>query len=986
MATTEHTINDALAAILRDTRRIWQLSRAISSENTGMLKGTAARPDIVIQEPNVCPVIIETELLPATTVEQEARSRLGCAVASTGQPILASIAVRLPARFRDFSGSDLHTEMLDASDLEYVLFTGRCPDEAQRWPLSGWLKGTTKDISVLVQTAGAPPTVIEDAVTHLVSGISEAAGIIDHIAISHESSIRKVAETLKQADCTQTRRMAVTILTDAFVFHETLAGSTILLASLRGLDELRSLGKLNKGELLVEWRKILEVNFWPIFDIARRILELIPTVHSKILIKKLAITANRLVENRLMRSHDLTGAVFQKMISDRKFLAAYYTTPASASLMAGLLLPLDGHSLPGNWGDAESLKGIRIGDFACGTGTLLSTVYQRIAQLHELYGGNSEAIHTELMSNSLVGCDILPAAAHLTASMLSSAHPTVIYKESNIMTVAYGRQKDGSVALGSLDLLNEQRRISILSITAQKVDSTGSATSDTWVDLPHNSFDVVIMNPPFTRATGHEGKKVGVPIPMFAAFQSKAEEQRQMAKASNRLTRNTCYHGNAGEGSIFVTLGDRKLKLGGKIGLILPLSMVTGDAWEKTRQLFRKHYSAVVVLSVTARKRGSYSFSADTGMGECMLVATKAANENKRAVFVTFDDAPTLPMMGARAARQITETIAAANIARLEDGPVGGSDITFGDDLVGSMIDAPLPEQGGWNVARIGDMSLAQTAYQLAGLGRLWLPTTLEKSASVVRMSTVGKLARIGPYHSDIEGRTPQGGIRGPFRTREIPDGTVPTYPCLWRHKADRERTICFDADMEAIPLVPKNSDEKEIISRKTGEAWATASHLHFNRDFRFNSQSTAFQFTRRISLGGRAWLSVKINDDALEKAACLWGNCILGLLLNWYCANKQQSGRGSIGKTQLFDLPFLDVSTLSDQQLRISEEIFDEVASAHLLPLHQLAIDKNRKYLDRRMLVDCLGIPMDIAKTNGPLDIVRAKLSQEPSVRGQKK
>jgi hypothetical protein len=46
-------------------------------------------------------------------------------------------------------------------------------------------------------------------------------------------------------------------------------------------------------------------------------------------------TADRLLENHLMRSHDLTGAVFQRMIVDRKFLAAYYTTPASAALLIG---------------------------------------------------------------------------------------------------------------------------------------------------------------------------------------------------------------------------------------------------------------------------------------------------------------------------------------------------------------------------------------------------------------------------------------------------------------------------------------------------------------------------------------------------------------------------------------------------------------------------------------------------------------------------
>jgi len=66
---------------------------------------------------------------------------------------------------------------------------------------------------------------------------------------------------------------------------------------------------------------------------------------------------------------------------------------------------------------------LRLADFACGTGTLLSTAYQRIGQLHELAGGDIEALHPQMMATALVGCDMEPAAAHLTASMLAGAHP-----------------------------------------------------------------------------------------------------------------------------------------------------------------------------------------------------------------------------------------------------------------------------------------------------------------------------------------------------------------------------------------------------------------------------------------------------------------------------------------------------------------------------------------------------------------------------------
>ena len=121
--------------------------------------------------------------------------------------------------------------------------------------------------------------------------------------------------------------------------NETLARGPGGLAEGRYLDELRGeYDGLNKQMILAEWHKILEVNYWPIFDVACRLLEVIPTLNIEPLLDGLAATASKLLKSGLMRSHDLTGAVFQRLIADRKFLAAYYTTPSSAALMAGLAL------------------------------------------------------------------------------------------------------------------------------------------------------------------------------------------------------------------------------------------------------------------------------------------------------------------------------------------------------------------------------------------------------------------------------------------------------------------------------------------------------------------------------------------------------------------------------------------------------------------------------------------------------------------------
>ena len=535
MPITEHTINDALAALLRTTRREWSVAGVVSSENTGILKHMAKRPDILVAEPNVSPVVIETEVAPGASVEVDALSRLGAQVKASGRPILSSIAVRLPSRLRTKSGAALASELAKADDLGVALYTGGSPTEYSRWPHSGWILATIGDLSILTQSATVPPEVIEEAADHLVNGVSDAAEVLREVAASHSGSVHKISEDLRQEDGEQTRRMATTILANAFVFMESLAGGPGELAKVESLDELRSSPRgLSKSSILAEWRKILAINYWPIFDIARRILEHVPAQYSAPLIEGLAATAERLLEKSLMRSHDLTGAVFQRLIADRKFLAAYYTTPAAAALLAGLAIDPDKTPSGTDWSDAEAVKVLRIADFACGTGTLLSTTYQRIGQIHELAGGDAEALHPELMAEGIVGCDVVPAAAHLTASMLAGSHPTTKYAQSSILTFAYGEQSVGRIALGSLDLLDPQGKLETVAITAKTAGAHGEGERDTWSSLPHSVFDLVIMNPPFVRDTGHEGKKKGVPNPMFAAFSISPNEQKQIVKQKSR--------------------------------------------------------------------------------------------------------------------------------------------------------------------------------------------------------------------------------------------------------------------------------------------------------------------------------------------------------------------------------------------------------------------------------------------------------------------
>ena len=776
----------------------------------------------------------------------------------------------------------------------------------------------------------------------------------------------------------------MTILANAFIFHVNLAGGPGELAQVRTLERLRAdKSRLYKADLRREWEKILRVNYWSIFDIARRILLDTPTRRSSEILDELDQMAQELVSQDIMRSHDLTGTVFQRLIADRKFLAAFYTKPASAALLVALAVNSDTLLEDGDWSDPDQIKSLRIADFACGTGTLLSTAYQRLSQIHELHGGNAAALHKDMIEQVLLGCDILPAAAHLTASMLSSAHPTKQYDGSRIFTVAYGSQEDGTLALGSIDLMRDMALLKGSEITAKAVEGLGEAEKDTWRFVPHVSFDLVIMNPPFTRATNHEGRHENVPNPMFAAFESSPELQKAMSDAAKKLTAGTIAHGNAGEASIFLALADRKLAKGGMLAMVMPLTLLTGASWQKCRVRLAESFDKLILVSIAGSHSKSMSFSADTGMAECLVIGKRNGRRQSRATFVVLESAPDHPGISLVVARKIRELIDSQSMQRLEGFPLGGTYITVGGDLMGYALDVPLPSSGSWKVARIVDLSLAQSAYQLAENDRIWLPA--QRHWESIPMSSIKSIGETGPIGRDITGTNPDGSIRGPFELRQFRQGGVPTFPVLWAHNLNRERTMMFEADCEGVPRNVECDELQNTVNEKAWDIFETATHCHHNVDFQYNAQSTSMQFTKRKTIGGRAWISIGLPKAEHEKALVLWANSTLGMFMYWWHASRQQAGRGSLAKTALQDLRVLDVTALDDEQLAKAAEIFDATCQLPLKPLHQLHLDDNRKIIDRRFYSEVLNLPDSILRESGPLDTLRGKLANEPSIRGRK-
>ncbi len=983
----EPTLNTYLATVLRRRSPSWRKGDSLFSEGLGALE-ERGKPDIVVEPPGLHPIVVETEVEPAATVEEEARGRLGKHTKATGKPIRHAVAVRLPVTLRSTPESAL-LDALGEARVEYAVVS--TAPRADRFPRRGWLEGGVDDLAGLVERLSVSEQAVAKSTTILEQGIERAAERLRHELQKRLEVLSDVASLLHQEPGVQTDRMAMAIVGNACTFHASIVGvhDGIRVAS---LDELRTPnGVLPVGRVLSEWRTILtEINYWPIFAIARTVLEKIPAGVASGVLDGLARTADDLEAEGVTRSHDLTGRMFQRLIADRKFLATFYTRPEAAALLAELAVGM----MSVDWSASNSVTRLRVGDLACGTGTLLLAAYNAIISRFRRAGGNDARLHRQMMEESLIAADIMPAAAHLTASMLSSVHPRIRYRRTQVFTLPYGTHQGVSgVSLGSLSLLDSEKTPSLYG-TGLAAGITGlggkSAVSTTagQMNLPSfaladSSLDLAIMNPPFTRPTNHEVSDEAVPS--FAGFGNTEAEQRAMSLALKQLraklvkSRRTAGeagpagHGNAGEGSNFLDLAHNKLRPGGLLAIVLPSTLALGNGWELSRRLLARHYRSLLIISLVGAKGRDKSFSADTSLGEVLVLARK--RQMGALGPVDPHDAEATWIIAERRPKSAAEAMEISRSIHRESANSSSGHGTFavsvGNDNYAKGVRATLSDGG---CVGVHDTELIDGAL---GLRDGFLPLPRQNGKQVVPIVRLGSLGTRGPVDRDIYSpRDTTSNPRGPFFL--VPVVGAATFPILWWHHAKpsckRERRLVVEPDRMGVI--------RPGMDRKAASIWASASRLHFNRDFGLRSQSLAACLTPRRSMGGRAWPSFQPTDASWEEPLAVWANTTLGLILFWWTGTTQQDGRANLTVARLPDLPVVNMRALDPSQIGSLTESAAWAAEHEFLPAHLAAEDPTRIELDSRVLQEALGFD---AEAMEQVALLRRKWCLEATVHGGK-
>lgn len=421
------------------------------------------------------------------------------------------------------------------------------------------------------------------------------------------------------------------------------------------------------------------------------------------------------------------------------------------------------------------------------------------------------------------------------------------------------------------------------------------------------------------------------------------------------------------------------------MALILPVSVISGKDWGNTRALLSEHYERIELWTLS-KVESSYSrsFSADTGMAEALIIATKKvrveALHTKSVQHIILLELPQREMAAVETAQVVSDA----------------REVFLGDDRIGVTLPGHFAREMVGHPSGLVNVDLALVAEGLVKDALRFPPLNQPLDLPI---TLLGAQALFGPVDRDINGINRSTGIpRGPFNVvkfDELVRGDAVPYPILWSQNSSSMTSLevlpdSYGALRHGIDL----SSATRIWEGWEPKAGARsyicgATRLHIRRNMRSNSDRLCASLTPRLAIGGAAWPSATVqpeltdHPDQWEKAWAVWLNTTLGLIGRWWVSNRQQEGRSSLTVTTLGRIPVLDLSRVTPDQVSALADYCDEILHWTLLPVYLAREDQTRLQIDRVVLCEILGLSEEVLE---PLETLRNVWCDEPSVHGGKK
>ena len=744
-------------------------------------------------------------------------------------------------------------------------------------------------------------------------------------------------------------KVAALVLANAFIFQEQLALSDERVDTLRKLKKSTNL----VNSVAQHWHWIWEnINYLPIFQLAERILDELPAaIGTSTAVTSLIDEAQEICSVQAALRHDLMGRIYHRLLYQAKYLGTYYTSVSAATLLLKLATDLPWSC---DFGSARELADFKIGDLACGTGTLLMAAAQamtdRFIKTRAETARNIEVkdlavLHSTLMQNVIHGYDILSSAVHLTASTLALLAPEVAFRRMNLYVMPIGMDH-GKARLGSLDFLGDDEVPTQFALDDTQLDSvrTGAASTE-FVNARVPKLDLCVMNPPFV--SSRYGNRL---------FGSLPEDRPELQRALSAQARRTRTSANAGLGALFVPLADKHTKVGGRIAFVLPIAMATGESWRRVRQFITDRYHLEFVI--TSQDPRHTNFSENTELSEILFIARKLKGGESSGFthYVTLRRNPTT----IHEALDLEARLLHASLRISED--VGSITIQSPTGALGEITRLPAPKADcNWTSAIFAQGLLARVYWDLEQRSLLRIPgDSSEHRIPLCRLDNIGAIGY------DVRD------ITDAFEVDKTASQWT-QHPAFWNHDAKK---VVHIAQTPNAFLIERTEAISGRRLKSATAVWGKAGRLLLVSRLRTNTHKViATGFDERV-LGNTWWA---FDDSSLSevqrKALLLWLNSSLGLLMYYGSRAITQGPWMQMKKPAWQSMPVLDPRELDQRRSLILSRAYDSVCRLTLQPLSQIDSDPNRLQIDEA-LSEALSLPS--------LGSVRAQLVREPGLTGQ--
>ena len=958
----ESTFNEALGIALSQTTARWgEGSEIIQVEKTQTLAGKtnrAKRPDILVLEKQSPPVVIECSY-DASDADKDAISRLGKSTNQGNLQIKTALSIHIPAKFRNQSFQSIVRELSNGQTINYALHQL----EDRRWPNSGFLTGTIYDIALLIPAAALPKEEIELVAQQVADLVNQAADILE-IALLPEQQ-EEIARLVHQRTPLKGLRTTMVLWLNALLTQQRLSMQGVQYAPhLEFAAEL-----LPQPSVQVEiWCTILNENWRSIFEPAILVLQesggIDPAATGQAL--NHLISAVEIIELTRVGLHINVGAeLYPKLSDDRKQAAAFYTQPATAELLASLVVEHDAFD-SATWKSGQIFDTNFLADLTCGTGTLLRAGYRRIQAFHEHAGGKLESakrLHLNAMESGLIGTDISPIAAHLTASSLAAIGMGEPYGETCIGWLNIG----GKNALtGALEYFISDAVVDLFEEVAGR--SSGTEVEGNQILIKDNSVKWILMNPPYSRTRGGQTT--------FDVAGLNEQERKSCQKRWKKLVKHAPVNNRAGMGASFLALAYEKVKFGGRIGFVLPLTAAFADSWAITRKMVEREFSNVVAIVVASGQAlGKDALSADTGMEEMLLVATKRKNQNSLHQSSPINCVTLYqPLNRVGEANEIARAISNA----LDGIGTSGSTrpIRAGEDELGQIAVFDAGGEGApWSPLGVvhADLALAAVALENGIIDHF----CSEPLSLNIEMVSIADLFNVGPTHhliGHIQGNSPIGAFE--LHPVTNPQDAIGRDRSLWHADSTSQRQLIVLPTHKCVAPENVGSDAER------NEMQQHRSTIHYARNMRWTSQTLLTASTEHPVMGGRSWAALIHDDMRVCKAFALWSNSTFGMVLHWTRGQRTHAGRSTTQIGALKQIPCPKLDALEDDLLDQAVDEFDSISKKILLPACQAHIDDVRSTIDESV-IRMFRLPDE---TKDEVSKLRKLWCSEPSVHGSNK